>query len=148
MSDAISAHGTMIARSGQLITPVAYVDIAEVGDITPISFTRNEHDVTTQNDDIDAYVLGVLRRGPVSFVINFLGNDATHDEIAGLLYSIANHHKDKWRITFPDGTVWSFTAGISGFTPEAPVDGPLRATVTLRPTGLMTLNALEVGATE
>lgn len=148
MSDnAISAHGTLVARQPNA-TPGAFTTVAELGDITPPSMGRNNIETTTQNNDIDAYIQGVLRRGELTFPVNFLpsttGVGGT-DHLTGLYKSLIDKAKDGWRITFPDGTVWILSGGISNIQPEAPVDGALRATITVRPTGLMSIGGVSVG---
>jgi hypothetical protein len=111
MSDAISAHGTIIARQND--GTGLFVEIGELGDITPPSLGRNNEDVSTHNDDIDAYVQGILRRGELTFPINLLFDNPSHDHLTGLYKSLIEHQKDGWQITFPDGMIWIFSGGIS-----------------------------------
>jgi hypothetical protein len=142
----ISSHGTVIERQDDGVG--AFVEVANIGDLTPPSLGRNEFDVTTHNNDIDQYILGVLRRGQVTFPFNFIPKDGTHDHLTGLYKSVIEHQTDGWRITFPDEpspTVWVFSGGISNIVPTAPVDGALSANVTIRPTGTMTIGAVTVG---
>jgi hypothetical protein len=143
MSDAISAHGTIIAR--QIDGTGLFVEIGELGDITPPSLGRNNEDVSTHNDDIDAYVQGILRRGELTFPINLLFDNPSHDHLTGLYKSLIEHQKDGWQITFPDGMIWIFSGGISNIAPRAPVDGAQRADVTVRPSGLMKFGDVIVG---
>jgi hypothetical protein len=143
----ISAHGTIIARA-PAATPGVFTDIGEVGDLVPPSVSRNSIETTTHNDDIDQYVQGVLRRGEVTFPINFIASGtvgATHNHLTGLYQSIIDHSKDGWRISFPDGDVWIFSGGVSNIGKRAPVDGALTADVSIRPSGLMSINGVVVG---
>lgn len=147
MGIGISAHGTIIARAPQA-TPTTFTDIGELGDLTPPSFSRNPIETTTHNDDIDQFVLGVLRRGEVTFPINFIASGAiggTHNHLTGLYQSIIDHSVDGWRITFPDGDVWVFSGGVSNVGKKAPVDGALTADVTIRPSGKMTIGGVVIG---
>ena len=144
MSDAISAHGTIIARQPNA-TPGVFTDIGELGDLTPPAVSRNSFDVTTHNDDIDAYVQGVLRRSEVTFPVNFLGDNPTHDHLTGLYYSLINHDVDGWRISFPDGFEMIFSGGVSNIVHHAPVDGAQTADISIRPTGLMKIGGVIVG---
>lgn len=139
----ISAHGTVIARQDNGVG--AFIEIANLGDMTPPSLGRNSIEVTTHNNDIDQFVQGVLRRGEVTFPINFIPDDGTHDHLTGLYSSIIGHQTDGWQLTFPDGTDWIFSGGISNIVPSAPVDGALTANVTIRPTGPMILDGVLVG---
>lgn len=129
MSNAQSAHGTLIARNT--------TTIGELRDITPPPLTRSEFDVTNQNDSDDSYVVGVRRKGALAFAINFLqSGEATHGTASGgLMYAYTNKTLDVYKITFPDGATWSFSGYVTNIAVHAPVDGALAADVTIRPTG-------------
>jgi hypothetical protein len=141
----ISSHGTVIARKGA--GDPGFVDIGEIGDITMPGLSRNEFETTSHNQDIDSYVLGVLRREPVVFPIFFNKNDATHNAQDGLQAAIIENSVDAYRITqpSPDNSVWIFSGGVQAMTQAAPVDGVQTANVTIRPTGAFFLNGVEVG---
>jgi hypothetical protein len=139
----ISSHGTVISRKGAL--DADFVDIGEIGDITMPGLSRNEFETTSHNQDIDSYVLGVLRREPVVFPIFFNKNDATHNAATGLQKAIIENAVDAYRITQPDGQEWIFSGGVQAMTQAAPVDGVQTANVTIRPTGAFLLNGIEVG---
>ena len=142
--NALSGHGTLVARAPKA-TPTVFTTIAELGDITPPSLTRNEFDATTQNEDIDSYVLGVLRRAQVTFPLNFIPTDSTHDYISGVLQSMKNKDMDGWRVTFPDGTVWIGSGQVQKFDMKAPVDGKLTADVGVRLSGKFTIDGVIIG---
>lgn len=136
MSDAISAHGTKIEV--QMTPGGAFTEIGEIGgDINPPGLSRNESDVTTHNDDIDANILGVLRRSELTFPVNFISSGQYHDANNGLMKLIINNTKTGFRLTFPDNDAWIFSGGVKNFQPKAPVDGAYTADVSIRPTGLM-----------
>src|SRR5689334_19682328 len=69
MPQGISSHGTIISiqPAGQSL----FTEIGELGDIQEPGLMRNEFDITSHNRDIDTYVLGVLRRDPVTFPMFF-----------------------------------------------------------------------------
>lgn len=144
MSLGISAHGTKVAWQS---TPGGvFTDIAEIaGDVTPPGLSRNEIENTTHNDDIDSFVLGVLRRSPVTFPLNFLKADAGHNATSGLMHAIIVNLVTGFRLTFPDTSVWIFSGGVSNFGMKAPVDGALQADVTIRPNGKMMIDGTSVG---
>lgn len=139
----ISAHGTVIARQAGGTGP--FVEIANIGDFTPPSLGRNDIELTTHNNDIDQYVQGVLRRSPITFPMNFIPSDPTHDHLTGLYQSVIDHEVDGWQITFPDSSEWIFSGGVSNIVPTAPVDGALTANVTIRPTGPMIIEGVLIG---
>jgi hypothetical protein len=146
MTIAISAHATLVAV--QLTPGGAFTTIAELGDITPPGLSRNEFDATTQNINIDAYVMGVLRREQLSIPLNWLPGDNTQDHLTGLTALLINNTVTGWRITFPDAaaTKWIMSGQMQSMKPKAPVDGKLATDVTMRMSGLMTIGGVVVGA--
>lgn len=146
MTLGVSAHGTLV--SVQLTPGGAFTAIAELGDITPPGLTRNEFDATTQEKDIDAYVLGVLRRSAFTMPINYLPTNNTHDHLTGLAKLLKDNTVTGWKITFPvaAGSVeWVMSGQVQGLVPKAPVDGKLAADITLRFSGLMTIGGTTFG---
>lgn len=142
-----SGHGTMIAV--QLTPGGAFSDIAEMGDVTPPSLERNEFDATTQNEDIDAYVLGVLRRGLFTVPLNFIPDEGTHDHLTGVQKLLIDNTMTGWRVTFPQVTpsvVWIMSGQVKSFVPTAPVDGKLAADVSIRLSGQMSIGGVTIGA--
>lgn len=144
MSNAVSSHGTVISRQ-PAATPGVFTEIAEMGDLQPPSLSRNTFDVTTQNDDIDAYVAGVLRRAEITFPINFRWDEATHNHLTGLYKAIKDNTLDGYKLTFPDGTEFIFSGFVTNIGMEAPVDGAQRANITIRPSGLMKIDDVIFG---
>lgn len=128
VSNAISAHGTLISRNG--------TDIAELRDITPPPLSRKPIETTMHNSDDDSYVVGIRRKGELQFMLGFLpGVDETHDAATGLMKAWADGSLDLYLITFPDGAQWLFSGFVSNIAPKAPVDGGFEANVSIRPSG-------------
>jgi hypothetical protein len=144
MTLAISSHGTLVAV--QQTPGGAFTDIAELGDITPPEMSRNEFDATTQNINIDAYVLGVLRRGQLSVPLNFLPTNATHDHLTGLYKLLIDNTVTGWKVTFPSAVVWVMSGQVQSIKPKEPTDGKSAADVTMRMSGLMSIGGVSVGA--
>lgn len=147
MTLAVSGHGTVISRA-LAATPTTFVAIAELGDITPPELQRNEFDATTQEKDIDSYVLGVMRRGAMTINMNFLPTDASHDHITGLYKAIIANTIDGYKITFPvvaGSVVWVMSGQVQHIVPKAPVDGKLSMDVTVRFSGKMTIGGIVIG---
>jgi hypothetical protein len=136
--NALSGHGTILYRNGTAI--------AELGDITPPALTRNEFDTTTQDEDIDSYILGVLRRSAMTFPLNFIPQEGTHDHLTGLYDAIISNSVDEYKVIFPDATVWIMSGMVQNIVPTAPLDGKLSANVTLRFSGPMQIGSLIIGA--
>jgi hypothetical protein len=131
-SKAVAARGTLIKRNA--------TTIAELKDITPPALTRKSIDVSIHNSPDDQYVVGIRRKGELSVVVNFLtSGEATHENTTGLLAAWSNGSKDLFEIDFIDSGVWSFSGYVTNIALKDPVDGSQDATISIRPTGLMTI---------
>jgi len=138
MSDAISAQGTLVQRA-PVATPTAFATIGNLHAITPPSLTRNPIETTSHNDPEDSYVVGIRRRGELSFNIGFLPSGASHGIASGLEKAWLDGTRDIWKVLFPDGGIWTFSGYITNISPSAPIDEELTADVTIRPTGTMVI---------
>lgn len=124
---ATGSHGTIVKHNG--------VAIGELGDITPPSLMRNEFDATSHNRDIDTWVMGVLRREPITFPVFYNKDDTSHQS---LLTAIRTNAFDEFSVEFPEGSVWLGSGFCRQFAPSsAPVEGLLAANVTIRLSGPM-----------
>lgn len=145
MAQGISSHGTTIEIKPQGTS--IWTEIAEVGDIQMPGFSRNEFDITSQNRDIDAYVVGVLRRDPVTFPLFF--NKAIASQLllrtAMLESDPTKNMANGFRITSPDGGIILFSGGVKEMKQTAPVDGVQTANVVIRATGSFLLDGVEYG---
>jgi hypothetical protein len=127
-SQGISAHGTLVKRIG--------VEIGELKDITPPPLSRKTIETSTQNSSDDSYVVGIRRKGELGFMVNFLpSSDATHNSATGLIKAWNDGSKDRYNVTYPDGSDWMFSGFVSNIAPKAPVDGGLEAQIAIRPSG-------------
>lgn len=143
MPEGISAQGTKIAvspdpnwpPSAPVGGPVNFVNIAELRNITPPGLTRNTLETTTHNEEDDSYIVGIRRHGDLTFMINFVPGNATHNEVAGLQFKWFTGSRDIYRLRYPTGNAWLFSGFVSNIGPSAPVDDVLTADVTIRPTG-------------
>lgn len=143
MSEGMSAQGTLIARSIDPAWPpddpvggvVNFIEIAELREITPPALTRNEIELTNHNNEDDEYIVGIRRHGTMTFNINFVPQNSTHDHETGLQQAWFDGTRDIYRMTYPDGTQWLFSGFVTNIAPSAPVDDRLSADITVRPTG-------------
>lgn len=80
MSQAIAGHGALIAMElDPDASPGIFTTIAELnGDITEPSYSRPETEVTPHQDTIDSWVIGSLRREPMTFSVNYIFDEPTH----------------------------------------------------------------------
>jgi hypothetical protein len=128
VSNAISAHGTLIKRNGSAI--------AELRDITPPPLSRKPIETTMHNSDDDSYVVGIRRKGELQFMIGFLpADEGSHDAETGLMQAWADGAQDLYEIEFPDASSWLFSGFVTNIAPKAPVDGGFEANVSIRPSG-------------
>lgn len=141
-----SGHGTLLAV--QLTPGGAFTTLAELGDITPPELMRNEFDATIQQENIDSYVLGVLRRGQFSTTLNWIPDNNTHDHITGVYKMISDNTLTGWKVTFPQVTPaidWVMSGQVQSLKPAAPVDGKLASDLVLRFSGLMSIGGVVIG---
>jgi len=139
-----SGHGALIAW--EAMPGSGFTTIAELGDITTPSLSRNEFEATTQNVDIDTHVLGVLRRDALSFKINFIeSGEPTHDHITGIQKGIIDNLMRGWKFSFPNGLAWIMSGQVQSFKVTDPVDGLQSADVSVRMSGKMSIGGVSVG---
>ena len=149
MTLAISGHGALVARA-PFATPGVFTTIAEVGDIQAPGLLRNEFEALTQDKNIDAYIMGVLRRQPMTLSLNFLPSDGTHDHLTGLIYALIQEPppNEGYKITGPPGSgmIWIFSGQVKEVqNVKFPVDGKAAADVTIRANGKMLIGATSIG---
>lgn len=145
---ALSGHGARLYRA-KAATPTVWEEIAETGDLTLFAFDHNEFDATTHNQNIDRYVMGVLRRDLFTSTINFLPQDVSHDHLAGLLKAVTTNPvpMDGWKVVFPDGvTTWIASGQVKALkNVKLPVDGLSTADLEVRLSGKMLINGVVIG---
>ena len=142
MAQGIGSHGTLIAM--QPGGTGAFTEIAEIGDIQMPGFMRNDFDITSQGRNIDTYVMGVLRREPVTFPMFFNAAIASQVLLRTAMFDSNNATNmiNGFRITTPDSDVLIFSGGVKELKRTQPVDGVQTANVVIRPTGGFMLNGV------
>jgi hypothetical protein len=144
----LSGHGAKIERA-LAATPTVFAEIAEIKDITLPGLDHNEFDATSHNRNIDAYVMGVLRRDLFTIKMNFLPSDGSQDHLTGLIKAAITNPvpTDGFKITFPDNTnVWVASGQVKAVKNIVlPVDGLSTADVEVRFSGLMLINGVVIG---
>jgi len=145
----LSGHGAILSRAPSA-TPTTFTEIAEVGDLQLPGLDHNEFGADAHNRNIDAYVMGILRRDLFTVKLNFLPSDPTHDHLTGLLKAATTNPvpTDGFKITFPDAiNVWVASGQVKSVNNIVlPVDGLSTADVGIRFSGVMTINGIVIGA--
>ena len=137
-NDAPCAGITDDATSDATTAGLAAANIAYIKSIGGPSLSLDVEDVTT-HDFVEAWeevVATVLRTGEVSLDIVYDPNHATHSTVAGGLLDYYETGKLAYfDLEFVDTYHWRFPAYVTGYEPDAPVDGALTASVSLKITG-------------
>lgn len=121
----------ILLKAGDGANPEQFVSIAELLTIKPPSHTRNEVDVTPVSGDRDAKLLGILRRGQCTGMLNLLPSDPTQLQ---MLADIQTNKKRNYQIAYPpDGfPTWQFAARLQLFdVQEISVDTPIQVAYAL-----------------
>ena len=132
-SAAIPGYGSYF-YGGTLADPpaadTADTKVAEVKGITGPGITGDDIDVT-HTDSSDGYrefIPGLADSGEVSLDVNF-----TKAELA-LIWSYVRTERT-YMVTFSDGSKWYGNGYVKGITNEAPLDGAITGTVTVKCSG-------------
>lgn len=143
---AIAGIGTKL-QIGDGGSPESFTTIAEVTEISGPSLGADTADVTSHDSELneggfEEHIVTILRTGEVTFTINYIPTDGTHDASSGLLNDYQNKTLRNFKLVFPDSsnTTWSFSAYVTGFEPSTSPSDQYDASVTLKPSGEPTLN--------
>lgn len=152
MSLAVPGHGATIAIE---LDPTGaqgvFTVVAELnGDITWPELNRPETETTPHQDDIDDWVMGRLGRGPLSFTVNFIFNNSTHDHLTGLYHMIIDNVLFGIRMRGPGGASntdeWIASGHVQAISQVSPVrEGVRSSEVTIRLRKQMKIDGVLVG---
>ena len=122
-------------------TGTKYAQVVSIGgpSMSLDTIDVTSHDSTSAWEEV---VGGILRSGEVVLEIVYDPAHATHKNAAGgLLADFIARTAIVFTLIFSDTatTEWTFSGFITAFEPSAPVDGALTASVTIKPTGVVTL---------
>jgi len=110
----------------------SYVTVAEVIAITPPQLTRDAVEATHQQSTNGwrEYINGWKDGGEPSVTVNYVPS-ATDPLLAAFHASTVN----QFRITHPGVLTCTFTAVITGFSPETPIDDRMTVTLDFKTSG-------------
>lgn len=134
------AFGTAV-QIGDGAGPEVFTTIGQVRNISGPSFSLDTSDVTTHDSagGWREFVATLLDAGEITLEIVWDPDLATHISLRQDL--VARLSSRNFKIIFPDATstTWTIPASVTAYQPEAPVDGELSASITLKLTGQPTL---------
>jgi hypothetical protein len=125
-------------------SPDTYVALAELTNITPPSFTYDQIDVTHMESPnrLREFISGLGDAGECSFDMNFIPGSTSDDRLFELMnLPVGTLRRRNCRISFPNGTTWSFSGELVGYEPTIPVDDKMSATTTFKVSGAVTVGA-------
>lgn len=128
-SAAISSYGTVLSMGpygGSLVA------IAELMDFGGPNIQQDTEEVTPHGSDgWKEHIATLVDAGEVPFSINFVPASST----TTLLFAAATDRtKRSFEVVWPDSgsTTWPFTGIVTNFEPDAPVEGKLSASLTIK----------------
>ncbi len=132
-ANAIKAQGTELQLGSG--SPLTYTKIAEINSFTGPGGSVSVIDVTDLSSTAKEKLAGLNDNGQLSFECNFLPTNTQH---AALRTAKENGTTIAVKLVFTDGTEWTFTAIVTGFSVSGAVDGVVKVSVTLEISGEIT----------
>ena len=134
MADKYAAFGTQLIMDSD--------PVAQVKSISGPGLSLDTEDVTTHDQTTawEEQVGTILRSGEVTLDLVFDPGETTH---AAALALLVGRDYESFELWFPDdgNTAWTFNAFVTGFEPDASVDGALNASMTIKLTGEVELDS-------
>lgn len=127
-------YGARFAIWDASLTTPAFVDLAEVTDITPPSDSVDLIDAThmASPDGRREFIAGLSDPGECSIEMNFVASSPADTRLRALRASRA---AVQCRITFPNAATWTFDGILTGYEVTVPVADKQTASVTFKVTG-------------
>ena len=141
MSGELSSFGTFLKIGDGGSPTETFATVVNVGDLDGPDMSLDTEDVTSHSstDGWAEFVGTILSGGEVSFQVNYIPTEATHDMETGLQADMIARTKRNFQLVYPDasGNGYEFAALVTGFKPKARVKGVLRADVKLKISGVV-----------
>ena len=137
MTNAAIGYGSLYEIwDASLVTP-AFVQVAEVFNVTPGEATADRIDATHYQspDRRREYISGLIDPGEASIELNWEPGSNTDVLLRDLFTSGATVEH---RITFPNNVTLTYDASIIGFSKAIPLDDRMTATITVAVSGAET----------
>lgn len=124
-SAALLSQGTILARSGTAI--------AEVTSIVFTGGEREDIDVTSMESGIAMeFIAGILPGATIQVGLNFLPQSVSQSSNITTIQATDSTIFGTYTITWPNGTVWTFTANVTGIGAVAKYNDKLTANPTFK----------------
>lgn len=136
---AINSQLATIARATTTASPYTYTAIPGVTSIQLGGPSRGEIDVTDLDSPAKEFLMGLKDSGQLSLDVNFNPDNSVHTLLRSDIDSTSPR---RFRLTFRDTspyTTYTFEAFVMGMPITMGVDQAVKATVTLRITGDITV---------
>ena len=137
-TEAMIGYGSKYEIFDPALTPTpAFVEVSEVYNVTPPSFTADRVEATHMQSPSRTreFIPGMVSPGAASFTMNFIpGSDS--DVLIRALQQAGT--KSEHRITFPNDVTWTYDGSIENYEPDAPTDDRMTATVSVIVSGNIT----------
>lgn len=138
MSKATPGPGFLLQK-GDGATPENFTTVAEVRDIKGPSIKTDLHEVTNQSSagGYEEHVPTIRRSGTVSFPVNLIPTDPTHNSSTGFIADLNNKTLRNWKLLDNDGfsSVVTFKGYVVDFEQTMPVAGVLTGEVSIKVVG-------------
>ncbi|WP_017612115.1 phage tail tube protein [Nocardiopsis salina] len=124
------AWSTLLERRG---SEGEWETIANVHNVSGPGLEREEYDVTTHSSpgQWEEIIFGIKRTGEVECEVYFDSEQHLHV----IREDFAGSEPNDYRMSFPDGGSWEFSAGLTGCEFDFPHDGPMEASMTFKLSG-------------
>ena len=125
--NAQAGHGSLFAMeldpSG---SPGTFTVVAEqINQVNPAGFERPETETTASQDNIDYWQAGRLGRQQMTFTVQWVYNNNTHDDTDGLVAAIVNNETRGFRFRGPSGSADTDERICSGFVQAITFNNPI-----------------------
>lgn len=137
MTDARIGYGTKYEIWDTSLSTPAFVEVAEVINVTPGEATADRIDATHMQSPNRRreYISGLIDNGEASFEINWVPGSPT-DELLRRVFD--SGETVEHRITFPGASprvTCTFDASLIGYSKAIPIDDRMTATITVAVSG-------------
>ena len=130
--------GTLFQR-GDGATPEGFTTVGELSDIDGPGLELEAVEATHQESPNSAqeFIPGLINAGEVGVTVSFLETDTTQNNVRD---DLLNRSKRNYRVQFPGGQKWTFSALVTSFALKAPVKDRLTAEIKLKVSGKPTIS--------